>query len=130
MKWQNALGLFKRFNVENKMKLFGEVGGFDVSIIVCGEDFSSNLAHKDFRYCTCEFQMIIFVWIQDSLLFHIYCVRGELSRSVSPPRVGALSWELAVETPPVYTHQKLFLFLFFICHRQTQILLALGYYCH
>lgn len=46
------------------MKLFqGQVGDFDVSIIVCGEDFSSNLAHKkkDFRYCTCEFQMIIFV---------------------------------------------------------------------
>lgn len=60
------------------MKLFqGQVGDFDVSIIVCGEDFSSNLAHKDFRYCTGEFQMIIFVWIQDSLLFHIYCVRGE-----------------------------------------------------
>lgn len=44
------------------MKLFGgRSGDFDVSIIVCGEDFSSNLAHKDFRYCTCEFQMIIFV---------------------------------------------------------------------
>lgn len=32
MKWQNALGLFKRFNVENKMKMFG--GGRGVSMWV------------------------------------------------------------------------------------------------
>lgn len=90
----------------------GEVGGFDVSIIVCGEDFSSNLAHKDLLE-------ILYLRVPDDYfcsnaglfaLFHIYCVRGD----------RLLGRELAVEeeeqkkkktNPPVYTHQKL-LFVF------------------
>lgn len=45
--------------------------------------------------------MMIFVSMPDSLLFDIYCVCGELSRAVSPPRRRALGRVLTVESSSV-----------------------------
>lgn len=66
-----------------------------MSIIVCGEDFSSNLAHKDLLEIS-YLRIPDNYFCSDSLLFHIYCVSGELPRCLH-----------AVENSPVYTHQKL-----------------------
>lgn len=48
MKLQISLGLFK-INVENR-NCCEEVWGFDV--FDCCNEFHSNLAHKDLKYCT------------------------------------------------------------------------------
>lgn len=64
-----------------------------MSIIVCGDDFSLNLAHKDLLE-------MLYLQVPDdyfcsdirfcAFFFHIYCVHGEPGCCVSPPRVGAV----------------------------------------
>lgn len=55
--------------------------------------------------------MMIFVSMPDSLLFDIYCVCGELSRAVSPPRRRALGRVLTVESSSVRLSET----LLFVC---------------
>ena len=75
-----------------------------MSITVCGEDFSSNLAHKDLLEISyLRVPDDYFCW--DTGLFHIYCVRGELRLSSTRPSAQPTA---RCRNPPVSTRQKLF----------------------
>lgn len=105
------------------MKLFqGQVGDFDVSIIVCGEDFSSNLAHKK-KKKTLDIvpasSRWLFLFEYRTLCSFIFIARQGSPVSVSPRRGRALSRELAVEiSSGLHPSEPVFvLFFYFIYHR-------------
>lgn len=104
------------------MKLFqGQVGDFDVSIIVCGEDFSSNLAHKKKKTLDIvpASSRWLFLFEYRTLCSFIFIARQGSPVSVSPRRGRALSRELAVEiSSGLHPSEPVFvLFFYFIYHR-------------